>query len=99
MASLQDPAPIDYATLRWYDVFVLMLPKEAYSPAEMEAIAQFVNEGGRLVTISEWGTIKIDRSNLVDEVDIMGELLTQIFGKMNGFTVLLDAIILSSMGI
>lgn len=55
VASLQDPAPIDYATLRWYDVLVLMLPKEPYSQTEKEAIAQFVNEGGRLVTISEWG--------------------------------------------
>jgi hypothetical protein len=60
--SLQDPAPFDYGTISQYDVLVLMLPQDFYSVAEKDAIAQFVNEGGRLVTIAENGHIDFDTS-------------------------------------
>jgi hypothetical protein len=53
--ALQDPNPFDYATISQYDVLVLVLPFEYYSSGELGAIQTFVYEGGRLVTISEWG--------------------------------------------
>ncbi len=52
--SLQDPAPLDLPTLERYDVLVLMLPKEPYTVPEKEAIARWVHDGGRLVTVSDW---------------------------------------------
>jgi hypothetical protein len=54
--SLQDPAPFDLPTLDRYDVLVLMVPQEFYAAAEKQAIADFVDAGGRLVTIGEHGS-------------------------------------------
>jgi Repeat of unknown function (DUF6923) len=68
VASLQDPTPIEYTTLRWYDVFVLMLPKEAYSEAEKTAIARFVEQGGRLVTIGEWAPFAGPSTDILNDV-------------------------------
>ncbi|NLF13328.1 MAG: hypothetical protein GX597_16210 [Anaerolineaceae bacterium] len=66
--SLQDPAPLDLPTLGRYDVLVLMLPKEAYTVPEKEAIARWVRDGGRLVTVSDWTTWANPSPDILNEV-------------------------------
>ncbi|MGD8752668.1 MAG: hypothetical protein PVG14_14655 [Anaerolineales bacterium] len=75
--SLQDPSPFDYATISQYDVLALMLPKESYSIGEMDAIAQFVNEGGKLVTIGEWGGFAGVSNDILNDIhNHLGDGLT-----------------------
>lgn len=66
--SLQDPAPLDRATLLRYDVLVLTLPKDYYTPTEKAAISWFVAGGGRLVTIGEWGAFAGISHDILNDV-------------------------------
>ena len=48
--------PITYSKLADYDIFVLPLPMSSFSTSEIDAIKQFVNEGGHLWVIGDAGT-------------------------------------------
>ena len=75
--SLQDPAPFDLPTLQRYDVLVLVLPQEFYTAAEKAIISQFVNQGGRLVTIGEYGGFAGTSRDILNGVhDYLGDGLT-----------------------
>jgi len=57
--------PFDYPTINQYDVLVLALPDTPYTIAEKNAILQFVEEGGRLVTIGENGHADFDNARAI----------------------------------
>jgi len=72
--SLQDPNPFDFPTLNRYEVLVLMLPKEYYSPDEKAIIGQFVNAGGRLVTVGDNGGFSGVSLDILNDVhDYLGD--------------------------
>jgi len=66
--SLQDPAPFVFPTIKRYDILVLALPGEFYTPDEKAIIAQFVNQGGRLVTIGENGNYPGNFRDILNDV-------------------------------
>jgi len=53
--SLTPPATFDYATISQYDVLALVLPPSSYSSQEQADINTFVQNGGRLVVVGDWG--------------------------------------------
>jgi hypothetical protein len=53
--SLTSPATFDYATISQYDVLALVLPQSSYSTQERADINTFVQNGGRLVVVGDWG--------------------------------------------
>jgi hypothetical protein len=53
MARLSDDEEIDASTLENYDVLVIKIATERYSQQEVEAVLQFVDQGGGLLLIGE----------------------------------------------
>ncbi|MGB7096822.1 MAG: DUF4350 domain-containing protein, partial [Anaerolineales bacterium] len=66
--ALQDPALLNTATLDHYDVLVLTLPDELFTVNEKADIAQFVVQGGRLVTIAENGQYPGDYRDILNDL-------------------------------
>jgi len=66
--ALQDPALLNTATLDRYDVLVLVLPSEQFTVNEKTDIANFVVQGGRLVTIAENGQFPGDYRDILNDL-------------------------------
>jgi hypothetical protein len=77
--TLQDRTAFNDATLDQYDVLALVLPTEAYSDTEKAAIDQFVNAGGRLVTISDHGgSLTEDIISGLNQAEILNDIHTYL---------------------
>jgi hypothetical protein len=53
--SLTPPSTFNNAAISQYDVLVLVVPQSNYAVQEQNIIKTFVQSGGRLVVIGEWG--------------------------------------------
>ncbi|GAB4422141.1 MAG: hypothetical protein Fur0044_20000 [Anaerolineae bacterium] len=53
--SLKPPAAFNYAAISQYNVLVLVVPQSSYSAQQRADINTFVQNGGRLVTVGDWG--------------------------------------------
>ena len=76
--ALQDRAAFNAATLGQYDVLALVMPTDTYSDTEKAAIDQFVNDGGRLVTISDHGGSLTENPDGLDQAEILNDIHTYL---------------------
>ena len=66
--ALQDPDVLNAATLDRFDVLVIVLPTEFYTVNEKTDIANFLIQGGRLVTIAENGQVPGDYRDIFNDL-------------------------------
>lgn len=90
--------PITFYKLTGYDVLVLACPQSSFTASEIDAIKKFVEHGGGLLIIGDWGSygtvpdtvsdqfgISIDQNVVYDDTDNFGGMKSWVIYQSDNF--------------